>query len=206
MLVMTSAINHRETVDEFKSHNFYGADSSSFVFFQQSVLPAVDLNGKVIMKSPCEVQLSPNGNGALFEAINTNLQVKKILKSVDYVQVIGVDNVLNRVLDPVHVGYTAAMNLDASLKCCVKRSADEKVGVVCKKNGKYDIVEYSELSEELSTKTSPEDPSKLYLELGNILMFMLKSQKLLDLCSDTESLNKLYHKAFKKIEQWDEET
>jgi UDP-N-acetylglucosamine pyrophosphorylase len=30
----------------------------------------------------------------------------------------------------------------------VKRNASEKVGVVCKNNGKYDIVEYSELSEE----------------------------------------------------------
>ena len=36
-------------------------------------------------------------------------------------------------------------------------------------------------------------------------MFMLRSKKLLNLCKDTKSLNKLYHKAFKKIEAWDEE-
>ena len=129
--------------------------------------------------------------------------VKNHLKNVDYVQVIGVDNVLNRLLDPVHVGFTAMKELDASLKCCVKRNPEEKVGVVCKRNGKYDIVEYSELSAEMASKPSPEDPSKLYLELGNILMFMLSSKKLLSLCQDTESLNKLYHKAFKKIEEWD---
>lgn len=35
---------------------------------------------------------------------------------------------------------------DVTLKSCSKRSADEKVGVVAKKNGKYAIVEYSELS------------------------------------------------------------
>lgn len=108
--------------------------------------------------------------------------VKNHLKNVDYVQVIGVDNVLNRLLDPVHVGFTAMKELDASLKCCVKRNPEEKVGVVCKRNGKYDIVEYSELSAEMASKPSPEDPSKLYLELGNILMFMLSSKKLLSLC------------------------
>jgi len=43
-------------------------------------------------------------------------------------------------------------------------------------------------------------------ELGNLLMFMFDSKKLLSLCNSTETLNQLYHKAFKKIEQWDPET
>lgn len=33
---------------------------------------------------------------------------------------------------------------------------------------------------------------------------MLSSKKILQLCKDTSSLNKLYHKAFKKIEYWDQ--
>ena len=86
---------------------------------------------------------------------------------------------------------------------CEKRSPDEKVGVVCKKNGKYDIVEYSELSQEEANKT--DDDGSIYFNLGSILIFMLSSKKLLKLCQDTASLNKLYHKAFKKIEQWDGE-
>ena len=34
-------------------------------------------------------------------------------------------------------------------------------------------------------------------------MFMISSEKLLELCRDTESLNKLYHVAYKKIEKFD---
>jgi UDP-N-acetylglucosamine/UDP-N-acetylgalactosamine diphosphorylase len=93
------------------------------------------------------------------------------------------------VLDPLQIGYTSLKGLDASLKCCAKRSPDEKVGVVCKKNGRYDIVEYSEFSPELASKTDPDNPNQLYFELGNILMFMLSSKKLLALCKDTKSLN-----------------
>jgi UDP-N-acetylglucosamine pyrophosphorylase len=34
------------------------------------------------------------------------------------------------------------------MKSCPKRDAKEPVGVVVKRDGKYDIVEYSELSDE----------------------------------------------------------
>ena len=63
-------------------------------------------------------------------------------------QVIGVDNILNKVLDPVHVGFTSSRQLEASLKCAQKSYPEEKVGAICIKNGKYDIIEYSELTEE----------------------------------------------------------
>jgi UDP-N-acetylglucosamine/UDP-N-acetylgalactosamine diphosphorylase len=115
--------------------------------------------------------------------------------------VIGVDNVLNKIMDPLQVGFTAIKNLDATLKTCAKASPDEKVGVVVKNNGKYDIVEYSELSDADANRR--DENGNLYLELGNILIFMLSSKKLIELSSDTKTLNKLYHKAYKKIEQWD---
>jgi len=156
------------------------------------------------MKSACEVQLSPNGNGALFQAIQNNATVKKVIQSTTYVQVIGVDNVMNKLLDPMHIGFTATRGLEASLKCCVKRSPDEKVGLVLVKNGKYDIVEYSEIPVEMTEKEA--DDGSLYYELGNILMFMLSSEKLLSLCSDTKTLNSLYHTAHKKIEVYNPDT
>ena len=33
-------------------------------------------------------------------------------------------------------------------------------------------------------------------------MFMLNTKKLLSLCQDKDKLNNLYHKAYKKIEEW----
>lgn len=167
------------------------------------MLPVVTTSGKVIMSSPCDVQLQPNGNGALFEAISTQFEVHSYIKEADYVQVIGVDNILNKLLDPLQIGFMKESKLEASLKACVKKSPEEKVGVVCKKNGKYDIVEYSELSDEQAKKTA--DNGSLYFELGSILIFMLDSSKLLDLCSDLETLNQLYHYAFKKIPEWNQE-
>lgn len=65
------------------------------------------------------------------------------------------------------------------MKCCTKRDPSEKVGVVVLKNGKYDIVEYSELSDEQANR---EEDGELYFDLGSILIFMLSTKKLLALC------------------------
>jgi UDP-N-acetylglucosamine/UDP-N-acetylgalactosamine diphosphorylase len=71
------------------------------------MLPAVDLNGKIIMDSPFEIKLAPNGNGALFDSIANRPNIKAYIEGLDYVQVIGVDNPINKVLDPVQIGFTA---------------------------------------------------------------------------------------------------
>lgn len=63
-------------------------------------------------------------------------------------QVIGVDNILNKVLDPLFIGFTSCRSLEVSLKCAQKNYPEEKVGAICVRNGKYDIIEYSELTEE----------------------------------------------------------
>jgi UDP-N-acetylglucosamine/UDP-N-acetylgalactosamine diphosphorylase len=98
---MTSGNNHEETVKFFEDNRFFTADPKLIVFFKQASLPAIDTSGKIVMKTKHEINQAPNGNGALFEAINTNRKIKNIIKSTSYVQVIGVDNVLNKIMDPV---------------------------------------------------------------------------------------------------------
>ena len=64
-------------------------------------------------------------------------------------QIIGVDNVLNKVLDPLHLGFSINRNFDLSIKTVDKRNASEKIGVIGKANGKYQIIEYTELSDQM---------------------------------------------------------
>lgn len=72
------------------------------------------------------------------------------------------------------------------MKSCVKRDAKEPVGVIVKKNGKYEVVEYSELSDEQANEM---ESGELKYRLGNILVFMLKTDKLLELCNNSETMN-----------------
>lgn len=109
------------------------------------MLPAIDKDGKILMKSNCEMQLSPNGNGALLDSIMSNYLCTELAKTLSYLQVIGVDNVLNKLLDPVFIGWTAQRQLKASMKAVAKTRPEEKVGVMAMKNNRYNIVEYSEI-------------------------------------------------------------
>lgn len=76
------------------------------MFFPQQMLPALDTNGKILLQSYCQLKLAPNGNGALFEALKANQEIQRAISSFEYLQIIGVDNCLNKVLDPVQIGFT----------------------------------------------------------------------------------------------------
>lgn len=151
-----------------------------FEFFPQAMLPAVDLEGKIMMHSPSEIKLAPNGNGGFFDSIVKVDRVRSHIETLDYVQVIGVDNIMNKVLDPVHIGFTACNQLTVSLKTCPKAYPGEKVGVVAKKDGMYAIVEYSELNEE-HANARLDDGKTLKFRHGSILMFMFNARELLTL-------------------------
>ena len=99
-----SQSNYTETKNFFKDHKYFGGNRKNFVFYTQGMVPQVDLDGKIIMKRTSEIQLSPNGSGALFESINNNDKIKEIITNADYVQVCSLDNIAQKVLDPLFVG------------------------------------------------------------------------------------------------------
>ena len=61
--IMTSKDNHDQTVKFFKDNNYFNYDKNHIKFFKQECLPAIDLDGKIILKNKNEINFSPNGNG-----------------------------------------------------------------------------------------------------------------------------------------------
>ena len=204
LLIMTSRINHDQTVEFFTKNNYFGAKKENIIFFEQAVLPVISSSdGKILLEDRHRLNLGPNGNGALFDSVANNETVKDIIQQSEFVQIIGVDNVLNKILDPIFIGFAISKNLQAVMKSCVKRDAKEPVGVVVKRKNmetglsKYDIIEYSEISKEDVEAIDPAS-GELKFNLGNILVFLISSRKLLELVNNASTLNALYHKAFKK--------
>jgi UDP-N-acetylglucosamine/UDP-N-acetylgalactosamine diphosphorylase len=179
MLVMTSFENHSETVQFFRQNFFFGGDESSFIFFPQAMLPALTTEGKIMMSSKSTLKLAPNGNGAFFDSLQKEQGLRDLLGGFEYVQIIGVDNILNKVLDPIQIGFTVSEGLDCSCKAVAKRDPTEKVGVIGKKNGHYDIVEYSELDDEQAN--ARKGNGQLLFNEGSILIFLISAKFLVDL-------------------------
>lgn len=55
LLIMTSGGNHEETYSFFEQNNFFKADPEHLVFFKQASLPAIDTNGKIVMRAKDEI-------------------------------------------------------------------------------------------------------------------------------------------------------
>lgn len=95
--------------------------------------------------------------------------------------------------------------MQTSLKSCTKRDAAEKVGVIGKKNGHYDIIEYSEMPPTLKGEISAD--GNLKFKHGHILVFLCRTDLILNLCTKSKAQTQsLYHKAFKKINHVDPDT
>ena len=150
LFIMTSDKNDAVTRAFLAEKDYFGYNSEFVHFFMQEMAPATDYEGHVYMESKSKISTSPNGNGGWF----TSLQVAGLLdlihaEGIEWVNIFAVDNVLQRIADPVFVGATIDAGASVGSKVVRKSAPDEKVGVMCLEDGKPSIVEYYELTDEL---------------------------------------------------------
>lgn len=150
IFVMTSASNNADTRQFFKDNNFFGYDPEKIHFYVQDVAPACDFNGKIFLEEKHRVAFTPNGNGGWYSSLINN-GLGEVLKSegIEWLNVYSVDNVLQRICDPVFVGAAALKDVNCAAKVVKKNDPDEKVGVLCNENGKPMVIEYYEMPKDL---------------------------------------------------------
>ena len=148
LLIMTSNDNHGDTIGFFKQNRFFGLDPGTVHFFTQGVLPAVSLDGRLVLKDRVHLYTSPDGHGGSLKALSDSGLLSRLIGSgyeeLFYCQV---DNPLVRIADPSFLGYHRLAHSQMSTKVVRRRSIEEKVGVYLKLDGKDCIAEYSDLDE-----------------------------------------------------------
>ena len=151
LYVMTSEKNNDETVAFWKEKNYFGYPAQYVRFFKQDMAPAVDFSGKVILEGKANIALSPNGNGGWYSSLARCGLLSEIrARGIEWLNAFAVDNVLQRIADPVFVGACIAEGVNCGSKVVCKAEPHEKVGVLCLEDGKPNIIEYYELTEEMA--------------------------------------------------------
>lgn len=180
LFVMTSDKNHEATVKFMTEHAFFGYDADYVHFFKQEMAPAADYNGKIYMESKSKMSTSPNGNGGWYISMkNTGILDIVRKEGIEWLNVFAVDNVLQRIADPVFVGAVLRNNCVVGSKVVKKNAPDEKVGVMCLEDGRPSIVEYYELTEELmNARDEKGDPA---YNFGVILNYLFKESALAEM-------------------------
>ena len=177
LFIMTSDKNHEKTTRFFEEKNYFGYNREYITFFRQDMAPAADYQGKIFMESKSRMSTSPNGNGGWFTSIIRNGVLDKIHeKGIEFLNVFAVDNVLQRIADPVFIGAVIANKCAAGSKVVKKASPDENVGVMCLEDGKPSIVEYYELSDKM--RKEKDENGELLYNFGVILNYLFRVKDL----------------------------
>ena len=177
LYIMTSNINNADTTAFFEEHDYFGYPKDYVKFFVQEMVPACDYEGRIYMESQTEVAMSPNGNGGWFSSmVNAGLLSDIKERGIEWINVIAVDNCLQRIADPMFVGATIAYGCESGAKVVRKAAPDERVGVLCTEDGKPSIAEYYEMTEEMAT--ARKENGDLKYGFGVILNYLFSEKKL----------------------------
>jgi UDP-N-acetylglucosamine/UDP-N-acetylgalactosamine diphosphorylase len=201
--IMTSPINHEQTIDFFEKHSCFGLPKDDVFVFKQGMLPCLTDEGKIILEAAGKVAMAPDGNGGIYPSlVNSGAFADMENRKLKYLHVFSIDNALTKPADPIFIGYCMSKGADCGNKVVWKTSAHEKVGVIAEKDGKSCVVEYSDISKEMAEAV--DDKGRLQFGAGNICnhfytIDFLKTKVF-------PELGNIYHIAKKKIPFYDEES
>ena len=200
LYIMTSDKNHQATTAFLKEHDYFGYAAEHITFFMQEMAPATDYEGKVYLEEKWKMSTSPNGNGGWYLSMHKwGIAQKAMEDGVEWLNIFAVDNVLQRIADPVFVGAVLKNQCVAGSKVVKKVTPDEKVGVMCLEDGRPSIVEYYELTEEMrDAKDAAGDPA---YNFGVILNYLFRISEL----EKIREKNLPLHVVEKKIPYLDEQ-
>ena len=199
LYIMTSEKNDEATQNFFKEHDYFGYDKDFVKFFIQDMACAVDYNGKLLLEEKGRLATSPNGNGGWFTSmVKAGLDKDLHARNVKWINIFAVDNVLQRIADPVFVGATIDGKYQSASKVVRKVEPHEKMGLLCLEDNKPSIVEYYEMSKEMA-EAKDADGSLTY-KFGVILNYLFSLDKLEQIVNDSLEV----HVVEKKIPYIDE--
>jgi UDP-N-acetylglucosamine/UDP-N-acetylgalactosamine diphosphorylase len=194
LCIMTSELNGEAIAAFLKEHGYFGYDAARVHFFVQGALPAVGLGGKYLLAAKDSLALAPDGNGNCYAAL-AKAGLAGFLKNegVKYLEVVGIDNVLQRPADAAFLGAFLSSGKSCAMKVTQKAYPDERVGVACKRNGKPSVIEYFELTDEL--RNAKGEDGKLLYGGAIVLDYIFR----MDMLDDASKEPLPYHLSKKKI-------
>lgn len=182
LLIMTSEKNDAETRTFFKKHNYFGYPAAYVRFFVQDMAASCDFNNKILLEEKGRLALSPNGNGGWYSSlVRAGLLEDELLKNIEWFNVFAVDNVLQRIADPAFVGAAILNGKACAAKVVRKSCPEERVGVLCLKDGLPDVIEYYEMPAELASLR--DESGDLLYSFGVILNYLFRADKLKEIAS-----------------------
>lgn len=191
--IMTSEENNDEIIEFFEAQNYFGYPKKEVMFFKQGQMPLIDENGKLLIGENKLIKEASDGNGGIFKSLEIHGCLEDMnRRGIKWVFIGSIDNVLLKMADITLIGLAEQRGVDIATKSILKNGPKERVGSICKKDGKVGVIEYSEIPEKLAEAVD-EDGELVYGE--SHIMCNLFS---INILKKLASAKLPYHKAHKK--------
>lgn len=195
--ILTSEINHADTVAAFEGNGYYGLSADAVHFIVQGLVPAVDREGKILLSDRATIAMTPDGHGGALRALARSGATATLQElGIDIVSYFQVDNPLVRCIDPAFVGFHVLGESELSSKMVPKAYALEKVGHFCVRDGVTEVIEYSDLPEAMQEETL--EDGGLRFVAGSVAIHVF-DRAFIDRVGGAGDLNLPFHRADKKI-------
>jgi len=207
--IMTSPMNHADTLAFFADNNNFGLVRSNIFMFPQGVMPSMDARtGNLLLAGPHALAVNPDGHGGSFTALKRSGALEDMRsRGIRHISYFQIDNPLARAIDPLFLGLHAAApdsSAEMSSKMVPKTAPEEKVGVFCLSDGRTIVIEYSDLPEHFMHQRT-EDGS-LAFNAGSIAIHLISVDFVDKITSGDESFSLPFHRAVKKVISFDSES
>ena len=201
LYLMTSPATHGETVEFLNANDNFGLAGEDLHIFCQGTMPAVNMQtGQLVLKEKNALFFSPNGHGGMLEALDTSGCLADMqTRGVEHLFYCQIDNSLIECIRPEFVGYHILSNSELTTQVIRKQSPSEKVGNVVSVDGKVQMIEYSDLPEELASARN--DDGSLKVWAGNIAVHAFSVSFLERVAGQADALP--FHLAQKKVPYFD---
>lgn len=196
--IMTSPSNHEATREVFRRNSYFGLEPDDILFFSQAQMPAFSPDGEILLADRHRVALSPDGHGGSLAALSASGALANMREhGVEYISYHQVDNALVRTIDPLFVGMHIAQDAEISSKALPKVDDLERVGNFCVGDGRLQVIEYSDLPDELAHKRN-DDGSRMF-DAGSIAIHVLDRAFVERLTTAGSGVALPWHRAEKKV-------
>ena len=191
--IMTSPLNHQDTIDVFEINRFFGLVEEEVHFFKQGLFPSVTKAGKLTLVRDGGLCRNPDGHGGVIAALRREgLHRHMAAEGLEQLFYFQVDNPLLDIPDPLFLGIHLQQKSEMSSKVVPKISPEEKLGVIGLIDGKPGVIEYSDLSPEQMYARN--DRGELLYSHGSIAIHILNVDFL-----SRSGLNLPLHRALKNV-------
>lgn len=170
--IMTSPANHDQTVAYFEAQRYFELPREDVSLFPQGMLPSFGFDARILLSEKHRVALNPDGHGGSLNALVRSGALSEMRsRGVETISYFQVDNPLVKPIDPLFIGLHARTGSEMSTKVATKADNLERVGNVCKSNGKLTVIEYSDFPKSCAHARNPDGTRRF--DAGNLAMHLL---------------------------------